>query len=61
MSIPKRNMVVPRNKWGQPDVKRAKICQDDDDKLKKIARADFQTGQQYIRSQKKDVAINTIS
>ena len=43
--IPKRNNVVPRNKWGQPIVAKAKISQDDDERLVKIARADFQTGQ----------------
>ena len=31
--LPKKNMVVPRNKWGQPIIKKAKICQDDDERM----------------------------
>ena len=39
--LPKRSMVLPRDKYGMPQVTRAKISQDDDDRLQKIARADF--------------------
>ena len=59
--LPKKNMVVPRNKWAQPIIKRAKICQDDDDRMQEIARADFQTSQQFIRGQKRNVAQSTIT
>ena len=40
-SLPKRNMVVPRDKNGHPIVKKAKITQDDADRLVRVARGDF--------------------
>ncbi len=45
----KRNMVVSRDKYGHPVVKRAKITQDDADRLVRVNRGDFQTNQQFIR------------
>ena len=40
--IPPKNMVLPRNKWGQPILYKAKICAGDNDKLQKdIPRTEF--------------------
>ena len=59
--IKRRNMVLPRDKWGKPIVKRAKISQDDDERLEKITRPEFAKMQKEIRAQKKSVATDTVN